>query len=167
MEGQTMDVHKLQKAETFLTFKLGNERFASGVGKVLNILEMQPITKIPQAPAYMKGVINLRGQVLPVIDTRVKFGMDPVQITNNTGILVLDVVVNDISVKLGAIVDSVDEVIELSADQIQESPAIGTKYRAEFIDGMAQTGDKFIIILNMDRVFSADDVLAVENAIAE
>jgi purine-binding chemotaxis protein CheW len=159
-----MEEHKQIKNETFLTFRLGNERFASAVTKVLNILEVQPITKIPQAPAYIKGVINLRGMVLPVIDTRVKFGMEPIQINPNTGILVLDVMVDDIAVKLGAMVDSVDEVIELSPDQIQEPPTIGAKYRSEFIEGLAQADDKFIMILNMDRVFSADEILVVENA---
>ncbi len=146
---------------TYLTFRLGKEYFASNVSKVLNILEMLPITHIPKAPDYMKGVINLRGLVLPVIDTRIKFGMSPVEVSPSTGILVLDVQVDGVSVKLGAIVDSVDEVIELEAADIQEPPSLGTKYRSEFIEGMAKKDESFIMILNMDKVFSADELLVV------
>ncbi len=146
---------------TYLTFRLGKEYFASNVSKVLNILEMLPITHIPKAPEYMKGVINLRGLVLPVIDTRIKFGMSPAEMSPSTGILVLDVNVNGIAVKLGAIVDSVDEVIELGEADIQEPPSLGTKYRSEFIEGMAKKAESFIMILNMDNVFSADELLEV------
>jgi purine-binding chemotaxis protein CheW len=122
---------------------------------------MLPITHIPKAPEYMKGVINLRGLVLPVIDTRIKFGMSPAEMSPSTGILVLDVNVDGIAVKLGAIVDSVDEVIELGEADIQEPPSLGTKYRSEFIEGMAKKEDSFIMILNMDNVFSADELLEV------
>jgi len=146
---------------TYLTFRLGKEYFASNVSKVLNILEMLPITHIPKAPEYMKGVINLRGLVLPVIDTRIKFGMTPAVMSPSTGILVLDVNVDGVAVKLGAIVDSVDEVIELEASDIQESPSLGTKYKSEFIEGMAKKGESFIMILNMDKVFSADEIIEV------
>ncbi|MFA6401962.1 MAG: chemotaxis protein CheW [Salinivirgaceae bacterium] len=148
---------------TYLTFRLGKEYFASNVSKVLNILEMLPITHIPKAPDYMKGVINLRGLVLPVIDTRIKFGMTPTEMSPSTGILVLDIHVNGVAAKLGAIVDSVDEVIELGEADIQEPPSIGTKYKSEFIEGMAKKDQGFIMILNMDKVFSADEILEVEH----
>ncbi|MFA6401969.1 MAG: chemotaxis protein CheW [Salinivirgaceae bacterium] len=122
---------------TYLTFRLGKEYFASNVSQVLNILEMLPITQIPKAPEYMKGVINLRGTVLPVIDTRIKFGMPATELDTNTAILVLNIHIEGKEVKLGAIVDSVDEVIELDESQIQQPPSIGVKYKSEFILGMA------------------------------
>lgn len=147
---------------TYLTFRLGKEYFASNVSKVLNILEMLPITQIPKAPEYMKGVVNLRGMVLPIIDTRIKFGMTATELTPSTGILVLDVNIEGVSVKLGAIVDSVDEVIELGINDIQEPPSLGVKYKSEFIEGMAKKDEGFIMILNMDKVFSADEILALD-----
>ena len=144
---------------TYLTFKLGREFFASDVGKVLNILEMTQITEVPMAPSYMKGVINLRGTVLPVIDTRIKFGMSETEITPGTAILVLNVNVSGHETKLGALVDEVDEVIELEVKDIQDLPEIGTKYKSEFIAGMAQKELGFIMILNMDKVFSKEEIV--------
>lgn len=143
---------------SWLSFKLGVETFASNVSKVLNILEMQDITEVPKTPNYMMGVINLRGTVLPVIDSRIKFGMDPIQITSNTCILVLNVEVEEKLIMVGALVDAVEEVLEIDDKDIQESPTIGTKYRTEFIEGMIEKGDGFIMLLDMDKIFSTDDI---------
>ncbi len=151
--------HKTDKIESYLSFKLGDETFASNVSKVLNILEMQEITKVPKAPEYMLGVINLRGKVLPVIDTRLKFGMSPIQVTNGTCILVLNVQVENQAIMVGALVDAVEEVLEIDDKDIQESPTIGTKYRTEFILGMIESGDNFIMLLDMDMVFSLDEIV--------
>jgi purine-binding chemotaxis protein CheW len=142
---------------SYLTFKLGDELFAANVGKVLNILEMTKVTRVPKAPTYMKGVINLRGSVLPLIDTRMKFEMEETIYTTNTCILVLDVSMSGESVHVGALVDSVQEVLEFDERQIQPPPSIGTKYKSEFIEGMAKVGDNFIMILNMDLVFSTEE----------
>lgn len=152
-----MEKPKASEVKSYLSFKLGNETFASNVSKVLNILEMTTITKVPQSPAYMKGVINLRGTVLPVVDTRVKFGMTPPEVSNNTCILVLEVEVDGESIKIGALVDSVQEVLELDKEDIQPPPNIGNKYQSEFIFGMASVDDAFIMLLDMDKVFSADE----------
>ena len=149
---------------SYLSFKLGDETFASNVSKVLNILEMMKITKVPKAPPYMKGVINLRGTVLPVVDTRLKFGMTLTEMTTNTCILVLDVEVNRESVKVGALVDSVQEVLELNEDDIQPPPNIGSKYKSQFIYGMAKKGEDFIMLLDMDKVFSVDDIVQLKEA---
>ena len=143
---------------SYLTFKLGDEIFAANVGKVLNILEMTKVTKVPKAPVYMKGVINLRGSVLPLIDTRIKFEMEETVYTTNTCILVLDINMNGESVHVGALVDSVQEVLEFDDRQIQPPPSIGTKYKSEFIEGMAKINDDFIMILNMDMVFSTEEL---------
>ena len=152
---------------SYLSFKLGEELFASNVGKVLNILEMTKITKVPKSPTYMKGVINLRGVVLPVIDARLKFGMTSIEETTNTCILVLDVAVNGEAVKVGAMVDSVQEVLEIEQNDIQPPPSIGSKYKSEFIYGMAKSNDDFIMLLDMDKVFSADEIIDLKSNLVE
>ncbi|MBI9065931.1 MAG: purine-binding chemotaxis protein CheW [Salinivirgaceae bacterium] len=149
---------------TFLTFILGKEIFATNVKKVLTILEMRPITKVPNSPEYMRGVINLRGNVLPVIDMRIKFGMSPTQFTDNTCIIVLNVTIEDEELQLGILVDAVDKVLELKESEIEESPSIGTKYKVEFIQGMYKLEDGFIMLLNMDLIFNSEVIiLAKEN----
>src|SRR6056297_1377038 len=136
--------------ETYLSFKLGKEAFAASVNHVVNILELKPITKVPHAPEYMSGVINLRGQVLPVIDMRIKFGMTPTEPTVDTCIIVLN---------LGILVDAVSEVLELEENQIEPSPSIGTKYKAEFIKGMWKKDESFIMLLNLDLIFTRDEIV--------
>ena len=149
---------------SYLTFKLGDEIFAANVSKVLNILELTKITKVPKAPHYMKGVINLRGSVLPLIDTRSKFEMEETEYTSNTCILVLDIDMSGESVHVGALVDSVQEVLEFDENSIQAAPSIGTKYKSEFIEGMAKVGENFIMILNMDLVFSTDEMSLIKES---
>lgn len=146
------------KINSYLTFKLGEEEFAAHVGKVLNILEMTKITEVPKSPNYMKGVINLRGSVLPVIDTRIKFGMTPTEYTPNTCIVVMDIEMDGDSIHVGALVDSVQAVLEIDDAQILPPPSIGHKYRSEFIDGVANINETFIMILNMDEVFSSEEM---------
>lgn len=155
------------KINSYLTFKLGNEFFAANVSKVLNILEMTKITKVPKAPAYMKGVINLRGSVLPLVDTRIKFDMPETEYTTNTCILVLDINLNNESVHVGALVDSVQEVIEIDDANIQPPPSIGTRYRSEFIEGIAKVDEEFIMILNMDLIFSTDELSILKESFQE
>lgn len=148
--------------KSYLSFKLGNELFAAHVSKVLNILELVKITEVPKSPDYMKGVINLRGNVLPVIDTRIRFGMSATEFTKNTCILVLSITIDNEQVNIGALVDSVQEVLEIDDSQIQPSPSIGNKYKSEFIQGMLKHDDKFIMLLDMDKVFSTDDIIALK-----
>ncbi|MEF8984760.1 MAG: chemotaxis protein CheW, partial [Bacteroidales bacterium] len=128
----------------------------------LIIMEMTKITQVPKTPGYMKGVINLRGQVLPVIDTRLKFGMSAAEYTANTCIVVMEVEVGGENVQVGTIVDSVQEVLEIEKDQIQPPPTIGNRIKSEFIYGMAKIEDKFIMILDMDKVFSAEEIEDVQ-----
>jgi len=137
------------------------------VGKVLNILEMTKITEVPKSPDYMKGVINLRGSVLPVIDTRIKFGMTPTEYTPNTCIVVMDIDMDGDSIHVGALVDSVQAVLEIEDTQILPPPSIGHKYRSEFIEGVANINDSFIMILNMDEVFSSEEVHDMHDKAAE
>ncbi|WP_045469517.1 chemotaxis protein CheW [Sporocytophaga myxococcoides] len=150
---------------SYLTFKLGKESFAANVGKVLEILEVPHITRVPKSPDYMTGVINLRGNVLPVIDTRIKFGLPKTECTVNTCIIVINVEINSESIIVGAMVDSVQEVLEIQESQIQPSPSIGSKYKAEFLDGMSKYHDEFIMLLNIDKVFSADELIIVKDSL--
>lgn len=149
----------IAKITSYLTFKLGDEEFAAHVSKVLNILELTKITEVPKSPNYMTGVINLRGSVLPVIDTRIKFGMTPTEFTPSTCIVVMDIDLEGESVHVGALVDSVQAVIEIEHNQIMPPPSLGNKYRSEFIEGVANINDTFIMILNMDEVFSSEDLI--------
>ncbi len=152
------------KINSYLTFKLRDEIFGANVAKVLNILEMTKITKVPNSPSYMKGVINLRGSVLPLIDTRIKFDMGVTVYSTNTCILVLDIEMGGDTVHVGALVDSVLEVIEIDDDHIQPPPSIGSKYKSEFIDGMAKIGDDFIMLLNMDLIFSTSELTLIKES---
>ncbi len=153
-----MSENSVSKISSYLTFKLGEEEFAAHVGKVLNILEMTRITEVPKAPSYMKGVINLRGSVLPVIDTRIKFGMSATECSASTCIVVMDIDLEGESVHVGALVDSVQAVIEIDAAAIMPPPSLGSKYRPEFIVGVANVGESFVMILNMDEVFSSEEI---------
>lgn len=162
-----MEKEELTKINSYLSFKLGDEEFAAHVGKVLNILEMTKITEVPKSPEYMKGVINLRGTVLPVIDTRIKFGMSPTEYTNNTCIVVMEVELDHDIVQVGALVDSVQAVREIDDSQIQPPPSIGSKFKSEFIYGMFKVDEKFIMLLDMEKVFSSDEIISLQEKTTE
>jgi purine-binding chemotaxis protein CheW len=154
-----MNIEKDHGVITCLSFKLSEEVFAINVSKVINILEMSHITRIPKAPEYMKGVINLRGTVLPVVDLRIKFGLPEKENTVDTSIIVLNIDLNEEPILIGILVDSVREVLELKTEDISPAPTIGVKYTSGFIEGMWRTGEKFVMILNIDKVFSTDEVI--------
>lgn len=154
-------------SDSYLSFKVGEELFAANVAKVLEILEVSKITKVPRSPEYMRGVVNLRGSVLPVIDTRLKFGMPATEDTVETCIMVLTIQMENESFVLGALVDAVQEVFEISQDQIKAAPSIGSKYRSEFIDGMIRLNEQFIMLLNLDKVFSTDEIITVKESAAQ
>lgn len=153
--------------KSYLSFKLGNEHFAIEVMKIMEILEVTKITKVPHAPEFLKGVVNLRGSVLPVIDSRIKFGMEPVNFTVNTCILVVNIEVDGEEILVGALVDSVSEVFEMEEKHIQPSPSIGAKYKPDFIQGMIKEKDQFMMLLNIDNVFSSFDNELIMAATAE
>jgi purine-binding chemotaxis protein CheW len=147
-----------EESNSYLTFKLGDEVFGAHVSQVLNILEMTKITGVPKTPDYMKGVINLRGMVLPVIDTRIKFGLPETDYTNNTCIVVMDLELDGETVHIGSIVDEVVSVIEIEEDQIEPPPSLGNQYRSEFIYGMAKEDEEFIMLLDMQKVLSSKEI---------
>lgn len=159
-----MSVTGITETTQYLTFKLDEEIFALDISKVKEVLDFTEITKIPQTPEFMKGVINLRGGVVPVVDMRLKFGMSETAKTVNTCIIIVEVSIEGETTVLGALVDSVQEVMDLEPGQIEPAPRIGTRLRTEFIRGMGKRYNHFIVILDIDKVFSADELAAVENA---
>ena len=150
----------------YLTFKLDGDEFAVDVQKSREIVDLRSVTKVPQSPDFMLGVINLRGSVVPVIDLRLKFGMEKAESTQATSIVVMDVLIGEELIVVGAVVDSVEEVTELSDSQIEPAPRIGTRLNTEFIKGMGKQEDQFLIILDIDRVFSSDELMLVQDASA-
>ena len=147
---------------SYLSFRLGEEVFAIHVAKVHKILEMTVITEVPKAPDYMKGVINLRGSVLPVIDARVKFGMQPGEKTKNTSILVIDAIISGETLMVGMMVDAVQAVLKIEPENLLPPPNLGDKYKSSFITNMTRVKEKFYIILDMDAVFSAADSINIK-----
>jgi purine-binding chemotaxis protein CheW len=142
---------------SYLTFKLGDETFAANVSKVIEILEIPKITKVPRSPDFMRGVVNLRGNVLSVIDGRIKFGLPITEDTVNTCIIVMNIDLDGQNITLGLIVDAVKEVIDIDGDSIQNVPEIGSKYNSDFIEGMVKSDDQFIMILNIALLFSSQE----------
>jgi purine-binding chemotaxis protein CheW len=152
---------KKNESNSYLTFKLGEETFGAHVSQVLNILEMTKITDVPKSPGYMKGVINLRGSVLPVIDTRIKFGMSETEYTNNTCIVVMDLELEGDTIHIGSIVDEVVSVLEIEESQIEPPPSIGKNYKSEFIFGMAKVDESFVMLLDMQKVLSTEELTEI------
>uniref|UniRef100_C6E2Z4 CheW protein n=1 Tax=Geobacter sp. (strain M21) TaxID=443144 RepID=C6E2Z4_GEOSM len=153
-----MAVETITETTQYLTFKLEEELFALDIGKVREVLDFTTITKVPQTPDYMRGVINLRGSVVPVVDLRLKFGMVMAEQTVNTCVIIVEVELEGERVVMGAMADAVQEVLDLEPDQIEPPPRIGTKLNTDFIKGMGKHNDQFIIILDIDKVFTASEL---------
>lgn len=158
-----MSAKSITTTALYLTFKLDDEMFAIDVSQVREILDFTSITKVPQAPDFMRGVINVRGAVVPVVDMRRKFGMGDVENTVNTRIIVMELLFDNETTVIGAIADSVHDVIELEPDQVEDPPKIGSRWRTEFIRGIGKQAERFLIILDIDRIFSSDELALVDN----
>ncbi len=158
-----MSVAAIIEVKPYLTFTLGDELFSVEVSKVREVLDYTNITKIPRTPEYMRGVINLRGSVVPVMDLRLKFGMSKTENKRNTCIIVLEINTDDETIILGALADSVQEVFELEPDQIEPAPRFGTKFKAEFLRGMGKRDENFIMILDIDKVFTTDELSLIQD----
>ncbi len=148
----------------YMTFKLGNEVFAIGVAQVREVLEVSQITRVPTAPEYMRGVVNVRGQATPVVDLRLKFGLAPAPDTVHTRIIVMELEIDGEETVLGGVADSVQEVIEIEPSNINPPPRIAMRWRTDFIQGMGRRGDDFIIILDVNRVFGSEEMALVDEA---
>ena len=162
-----MSVPGITEVSQYLTFKLDAEVFALNVHKVREVLDYIDVTKVPRSPAFMRGVINVRGSVVPVVDMRLKFGMSATQRTVNTCIILVEIDLDGETTVICALADAVQEVFDLEPDQIEPPPQIGMRWRTEFIQGMGTRDEEFIIILDIDKVFSSEELLMVaENAAA-
>lgn len=159
-----MSVTGITATTQYLTFKLDDEVFSVDISKVREVLDFTTVTKVPRTPDFMRGVINLRGSVVPVVDMRLKFGMSITEKTVNTCIIIVEIDLDGDTTVLGALADSVQEVIDLEPEQIEPAPKIGTRLNTEFIRGMGKRDDHFIMILDIDKVFSADDLSLVRDA---
>ncbi len=151
-------------AKQYLTFELAHETFAVDVARVREILDFISITKVPRTPDFMRGVINLRGSVVPVVDMKLKFGMEETEKTVDTCIIVLEVAIEGETTIVGALADSVEEVLELEPDQIEPPPRIGMKLNIDFISGMGKLGEEFVIILDTDKIFTFEEAAALQEA---
>jgi purine-binding chemotaxis protein CheW len=163
-KGDVMGMTGITETTQYLTFKLGDEVFAFDISNIREVIDVTAITKVPRTPEFMIGVINLRGNVVPVVDMRLKFGMSKTERTVNTCIIIVEVLLDLETTILGALVDSVKEVIELERGEIETPPKIWTRLRTEFIKGMGKRNDHFIIILDIDKIFSPDEVSLVQGA---
>lgn len=148
----------------YVTFCLAEEFFGVEVTRAREILDLVPVTKVPQTPDYLLGVINLRGQVVPVVDLRVKMGLPKGEETRDSCIIVMEVQVDGEVLTVGGLADSVREVLELRDDLIEPPPRLGTKLKTEYIAGMGKVDEQFLILLEIDRVFSSEELTCVQEA---
>jgi len=153
-----------QASAQYLTFVLGGEAYAIGISGVREIIEYHDPTPVPMMPGFVRGVINLRGRVVPVIDLQVRFGRVASPVSRRTCIVILEVVAGDERHALGAVVDSVTAVIELPASEIEAPPAFGARVRSDFIVGMGKAAGGFVVILDASRVLSVDELASIAAA---
>ena len=151
----------------YLSFMLAGEEYGVGILRVREIIEHRPITRVPGMPAAVQGVINLRGSVVPVVDLAVKFGLPPRPITRWTCFVIVEVALDGQQTAIGLLTDSVSEVLELGPEDIEVPPAFGTRVRLDFLLGMGRHDDKFIMLLDLDRLLSVSELLSLMSATSE
>jgi purine-binding chemotaxis protein CheW len=142
----------------FLTFMLGGEMFAMGILAIKEIIEYSTLTEVPMMPPSVRGVINLRGSVVPVVDLSVRFGRTPGAVTKRTCIVIVETSLNDTRQDVGVVVDAVNEVLEIPAQDIEPPPMFGTRIRTDFIQGMGKVNNRFVILLDVNQVLSLDEL---------
>ncbi len=161
IETQDCDPTMETVAGKYLTFGLGDEEYGLEILKVQEIIGLMAITRVPRSPAFVRGVINLRGKVIPVVDLRLKFGMEQVDDTEKTCIIVVQVSQSDSDVTMGIIVDQVSEVLDVMASQIEPTPELGGDVSTDFILGMGKVGDKVVMLLDVNKVLTDGEKLAL------
>jgi len=149
----------------YLTFHLAGEEYAVGILQIREIITYGTLTKVPHTPPSIRGVINLRGNVVPVVDLGRKFGLTASPVTDRTCIVIVEANINENRTVTGVIADSVSQVISMSENDILPAPAFGTRVRIDFLRGMGKSGDKFVLVLDIDKVLSADDLAPMAPAI--
>lgn len=147
----------------YLSFYLSSEEYAVGILKIREIVEFEPLTRIPTAPDWIRGVMNLRGSVVPVVDLAVKVGLPPTQIARRTCVIIVEVEIADQDCVMGVIADAVSRVVDLGPGEIEEAPLFGTQVGADCLIGMGRVEDRFIPILDLDRVLSVDELFVTMN----
>jgi purine-binding chemotaxis protein CheW len=148
----------------YLTFTLADEEYGISILKIKEIIGMMPVTTVPQTPDFVKGVINLRGKVIPVMDLRLRFGMDAIDYTERTCIIVVEIERSNGTIQVGIVVDSVSEVLNIKGEDIEDTPTFGTKLHTEYILGMAKMEGGVKILLDIDQVLSEGDIADLEKA---
>jgi purine-binding chemotaxis protein CheW len=145
----------------FLSFQVADEEYAVGILRVREIIEYGTITRVPTTPPWVRGVFNLRGGVVPVIDLAVKFGLPRAEVTSRTCIVIVETHLGGETTLMGLVADAVSQVMELRPDEIEAPPGFGTRVRVEYLQGMAKAGRKFVLLLDIDRVLSSDEIVGV------
>jgi purine-binding chemotaxis protein CheW len=153
------------KAGKYLTFTLAEEEYGIGILKVKEIIGMMAITSVPRTPKFVKGVINLRGKVIPVMDLRLKFGMPAIDYTDRTCIIVVEIDTDEMTIQIGIVVDSVSEVLNIREEEMENTPSFGTQVDTAYILGMAKIDSGVKILLDIDRVLSTGELKAMEAAV--
>lgn len=161
----TAGVRKTAEAGQYLTFVLGGEAYAIGILAIKEIIEYHALTEVPMMPACVRGVINLRGAVVPVVDLQARFGRKSGEVTKRTCIVIVEVAARDERQVIGVVVDAVSEVLDIEAAAIEPAPSFGAGIRTDFIHGMGKVRGKFVILLDVDRVLSLDDLSAMSGAL--
>lgn len=152
------------KEGKYLTFTLAEEEYGIGILKIKEIIGMMPITSVPQTPGFVKGVINLRGKVIPVIDLRLRFGMENIEYTDRTCIIVVEISGETGSIMIGIVVDTVSEVLNIKKQEIEETPRFGTKLDTTYILGIAKTEGGVKILLDIDRILKSQEIVMLEKS---
>ncbi|MEW6067255.1 MAG: chemotaxis protein CheW [Nitrospirota bacterium] len=159
-----MNTATIAETNQYLTFRLDEETFALEISKVREVLDFINITRVPRTPNFMRGVINLRGNVVPVVDMRLNFGMSMTEKTVATCIIIVEVSIDGETTILGTLADSVQEVIEIDHKHIEPVPCIGTYLRTDFIKGIGKCDNGFIMLLDIDKIFSSEELTLVQSA---
>jgi len=157
----------MQANDQYLTFFLAGEEYAITILQVTDIIECGAVTRVPGTPSWIRGVHNLRGTVVPVIDLAIKFGLPPTEVTRRTCIVIVELRADDETLIMGVMADSVHQVVDFTVEQIQPAPAFGPRVHVECLLGMASSNGKFVLLLDIDRVFSSDEIVAAGSTVAE
>ena len=155
----------MQANDQYLTFFLAGEEYAITILQVTDIIECGTVTRVPGTPPWIRGVHNLRGTVVPVIDLAIKFGLPPTEVTRRTCIVIVELKADDETLIMGVMADSVHQVVDFTSEQIQPPPAFGPRVHVECLLGMASSNGKFVLLLDIDRVFSSDEILAAGSTV--
>lgn len=166
IEGEDLDIKVTPFTEgKFLIFRLAEEEYGIGILRIKEIIGVMPITSVPRTPDFVEGVINLRGKVIPIVNLRLRFGMEQIELTDKTCIIVVEITGGAESILIGIIVDSVSEVVNVPSDQIEEVPPLGGNIDTKYILGMAKMEEKVKILLDIDRVLNQEEVDLLKNAL--